>query len=236
MLIELLSSFSDLDWEDKNVQPSRAKEGKPLCPNYGLIGLCAELTGIEPEKFDKQKQFCGLRKNLTLGKQTGWPKVACWEIQKDLSMKLAIAQKPADKIEPESSIRRELNSNKSLAEISKSLEKYNQEKSKVEERENILNRFREVIFNNCYVHTGDDAERNPHIKTVSKADDLSTYKVLGQVQTFVSALSEITGRVYDPNPKEIFLNEVAQPAHNCKQCPHMVDYESWQNRGSLTQF
>ena len=214
------------DWEGVNYQPARAKENQQICPNYQIIELCAELTGTSPDKLGKESRFCGREKRTTMGELRGWPKVLCWEIQKTLALQIATVEKKTKKPTSEETALRQLRSEKTIDKMAQSLVKYKTEKEEFEEREDILNRFKQVIFENCFAHKGDESEKNPHISAISSPNDLSDKVALERVIPFLGALENTTGRKYNPVLGNIDISEVTHPAKNCKQCPVSIGYNS----------
>jgi len=204
------------DWEDKNVQPSRVSNKLPLCPNYDIIEICAELAGTSPEELGKEPRFCGVKLDLVM--ESYWPQVACWETQQKLTSQLVTAKRSPSKTNLD--IDSILKSEKSLDEKEAALHNFKKNKNEIAEREEILTRFRRVIFDNhSYVPEANETRQNPHFKTVSRPEDLSEEEIFSKVGQFINRLSEITGRIYEPESRKIDLSEVSRPAKNCAKCP-----------------
>src|SRR3989304_8704688 len=181
--------------------------------------LWAEFTGNKPEKFSQQKRFCGLRSESSLSNNSGWPLVACWEVQKTLSSQLSIAKSKPIKVESDESVREEVQSEQSLDKIKQIITDHKSLKKKKDERDEILLRFRNLAYNNFYIHPGEEVGKNAHISSVAKPEDLSTKEVLKRVDVFLKLLTKITGSEYNPKAGLISLAEFTRPARNCKQCP-----------------
>lgn len=140
-----------------------------------------------------------------------FPRVSCKEVQIDLMDQMELVER--DIKEPDI---KDFEGRLELAmmpvEKATIAERYAKAMHKFQNREDIIKRWKETIFDISYSHKGD--EPNPHFRQFEKAEDVPLEETISKVKDFIEALKKITG--YRP-----LIIDVHGGAKNCPQSPRM---------------
>jgi hypothetical protein len=206
--------------ETKRNYPEEYKKG-PHCPHTKLVEICASLTGIElsPESFCYEQV-----ENATYSRGAiPWletadisAKASCIKVNKLLCRQLSTVSVEVNLPSGEE-VQKKVDLAQDIDTKTKILEEYKTTKEKYTSRQDILDRWRKVIFNTSCATPAD--EPNPHFRSIKQGSDLTEEEIITKVRQFNSALTSITG--YKPNT--FFFG--GEHAVNCHQTPRSYDVD-----------
>jgi hypothetical protein len=214
--IELLFGF-DSRFQGRNYPPGKDVKPDSTCPNYQLIDLCSKFAGTEINP----SEYCGHRvvnpvysegfiHNLESADLL--PKTACtmcnWLLRGQLDFVKKDIQKP-----DEQEIETNLDQTRGLEAKKKILEKFSKQNEAWNQRSEILNRWRNVVFENCVCSTED--EPNQHFRQFTGASELAEGEIISTVEKYTKKLEEIT----EYRGRNIISGDGG--AKNCPQSPHL---------------
>jgi hypothetical protein len=197
-------------------------EKKPWCPQTKLINICGDLAGVSytPEGFCTQEHSSLL--DFLNGNGALYPKTACYRINLALADQLkTIGTNPQKPSQAEAE--RKVQSTHDINEQAEIIKKFKDKEDVYNRREEIIVRWRSVIYETCYTKPGDEA--NDHFEQVESADKLTDEDVVSKVRLFIKTLNKITGYKGDR-----YIDLGLGAAHNCPQTPHYRearDRTSW---------
>ena len=207
---------------EKHSYPQGYKEG-PYCPNSTLVEICNSLAGnnVTPETFctetiENARYSDGFVHYIESADFC--PAASCAKATKQLVKQLEIV---TNKIEPPSEdfVTNQMNNAKTVEDKIKIADSYKEIKQKYDERESIIERWREVIFKVCCSTTAD--KKNDHFWRFKSKDELTEEEVVGRVTSFSQALQKVFGH------KENTFGWYNDDAINCPQSPHRYHYGSY---------
>jgi hypothetical protein len=214
MLLELLKGHG---FEPKNYPQGYGKS--PECPHTQLIQICADLAGgqLNPERF------CGETIHNArysegvahwLESADYYPETSCVNTNRVLRRQLETVKKAAPKPNDNEYDQR-IDAASDIRKIQGIVNEYAQNKEKYNVREQILGRWRRVVFENCHPSKSD--EQNHHFRSYESEDELSDEQVIDEAEQLIQGLEKVTGY-----KKDIIIGHGG--AQHCPQSPRMHSY------------
>lgn len=204
-------------FQQKNFQPH--KERIPVCPSYRIIEICVLLAGASPEQLADAPDFCGewvehYDNTRLLSGSEGYRHDARAACRATLVLLKHMIGSVGDKIDLQSvgqvdfAIRKAKSIREKKAIIDAAVDAQNKHKR----RKEILERWRQVIYDTCIV------PKNPgvapkHFRQIASPGDLSEGEILSKVIQFMKVLDNIVG----DTPSSYAVEWKA--AENCPQSP-----------------
>lgn len=169
----------------------------PVCPHYDIIQICSELVGRE------NVFFCGvdvehINTERILSGREGTrfiPKTICNEIELNLATQIVAAKMSKDEL-------LNLYQTKEIL-VPNELEIWNAALNIMDQRPQILERFKKVVFNDCTLHVADDIS-NFHFKAINGPDEISNKDAIAYAERFLEAL-HMSSTNCEQHPREIFI-------------------------------
>jgi hypothetical protein len=190
----------------------------PFCPQTKLIQISASLVGIEltAEDFCTQimsdPNYGGPYHGLESA--TLRPAASCSKVNQDLLKQLELVKEKIS-LTPDEVINQELNEVEDFDAKKAVIDKYTSERERYSKQQEILIRWRKVIFETSVGTTED--EKNPHFRQFKSADELSIDEIMHKVEQYKAALLKIVGHEENTG----WLHGVVS---NCPQAPKHDTY------------
>ncbi|MGA3291779.1 MAG: hypothetical protein ABSC49_01375 [Candidatus Microgenomates bacterium] len=200
--------------ERRHNYPDDYEKG-PYCPHTKLIQICASLTGVEltPENFCTEKMSNTRYSDgfiHYLESADFHPAASCAQLNHKLDQQIELAEKKIS-LTPDNIIKSKLDKINDISSIKKTADKYATEKELYLKKQEILTRWKTVIFKTSVSTTQD--EKNVHFRQFKSEEELPDEEVLNKVKKFKAALEKITG--FDKEQFGWYWGEVK----NCPQAP-----------------
>ncbi len=191
-------------------------EKTPWCPNSKLVEICNSLAGLKPtpEYFCTNEIENGvwsgdMLNHLEIGDFV--PNTSCHRSNLELVSQLKIVKGDVPHLPGDNEIKLKIEKANSKEEMSEIFKSYLSIKSKYDEKNTIIERWRKVIFEITCSTVGD--EKNDHFRQFSSSDELSEKEIIEKVEQFTESLDEIVGY------KEGTYGYYRGGAMNCPQSP-----------------
>jgi len=188
---------------------------KPWCPYSKLVQISALLTGVEldPETFcyeevEIPELSFGVLHLLRGARST--PKASCSILNKELAEQLKLVAEDVPPVD-EDKINKEIDAATSYKAKKAVIAKHDPEREKYLKKQEILGRWRNVIFETCV--STPEGETNVHFRQIKSSEDLAEEEILSKVKDFKKALGKIVGF------PECSLEYMVGKVENCPQAP-----------------